>query len=34
MIKPKKQQTDFRFTQQGSEHDKDKIAIRFLKKTY
>ena len=32
MIKTKKQQTDFRFTQQGSKHDKDKIAFRFLKK--
>ena len=32
MIKPKKQQTDFRFTYQGSKHDKNKVAIRFLKK--
>ena len=33
MIKPEKQQTDFRFTHQGSKHDKNKIAIRFLKKS-
>ena len=32
MINTKKQQKDFRFTQQGSKHDKDKIAFRFLKK--
>ena len=32
MIKPKKQQTDFRFPLQGSKYDKNKIAIRFLKK--
>ena len=32
MIKPKKQNTDFRFTHQGTKHDKDKIAIRYLKR--
>ena len=34
MIKPEKQQTDFRFTPQGSKHEKNKIAIRFLSKKY
>ena len=29
MIKPKKQQTDFRFTQQGNEHDKDNIILHI-----
>ena len=32
MIKPKKQNTDFRFTHQGTKHDKDKIAITYLKR--
>ena len=34
MIKPEKQQTDFRFTPQGSKHEKNKIAITFLLKKY
>ena len=33
-IKPKKQQTDFRFTQQGNEHDKDNINSSHLRFTY
>ena len=33
MIKPKKQQTVFRFTQQGNEHDKDNINSSHLRFT-
>ena len=33
MIRPKKQQTDFRFTQQGNEHDKDNINSSHLRFT-